>query len=83
MKKIYAVCRTLEAGYPSDQERFNRSGIQIGDKIELEDASVGSWMSEVWLVGHEDPFNSVFFDYVDEDGEPYNIYRDKSFSQYM
>ena len=81
--KIYAICKTLEAGFDGDQKRFNRSGIQIGDKIELEDASVGGWISEIWLVGHEDPFNSVFFDYVDENGKPYDIYRDKSFSQYM
>ena len=82
MSKIYAICTTLEAGYPSDQKRIEESGIKVGDKIELADASVSGWHTDVWLVGHRGSFNSVFFDYVDEDGNEHDIYNDEDFINY-
>lgn len=82
MSKIYAICTTFDAGRDYDVERLKESGIQVGDKLELEDAAVGGWHTDVWLEGHEKPFNSVFFDFVDENGREYNIYRDRNFSMY-
>lgn len=82
MSKIYAICTTLDAGSDYDQENIKKSGIQVGDQIELEDAAVGSWSTKVWLVGHKGSFNSVFFDFVDENGEDYDIYQDINFSMY-
>ena len=79
---IYAKCVTLEAGYDSDQERFNQSGIKVGDIIPLYTAEVDSWSSKVWLDGYDKPFNSVFFDYFDEDGNEYDIYSDPDFRVY-
>ena len=35
MRKIYAICTTLEAGHPCDREKMIESGIKVGDKIEL------------------------------------------------
>jgi hypothetical protein len=82
MSKIYAICTTLDAGYDYEQEEIKESGIQVGDKIELEDALVGGWHTDVWLVGYPDSFNSVFFDFVDENGEDYDLYNDMDFSAY-
>lgn len=82
MNTIYAICTTLEAGYPGDQKKIKESGIKVGDKIELKDASVGGWHTDVYLVGYEGSFNSVFFDFVDEDGNEYDIYNDKNFKSY-
>lgn len=64
MKKIYAICTTLDAGYDGDRKRISDSGINIGDKIELDNACVGGWSTEVYLVGYEGSFNSVFFNFV-------------------
>lgn len=82
MKKIYAICTTLNAGYDSDKKKIKDSGINIGDKIELDGACVSGWSTEVYLVGYEGSFNSVFFDFVDENGEDYDIYHDKDFQLY-
>lgn len=83
MRKIYAICTTLEAGHPCDQEKIKESGIKVGDKIELAHASVGAFHTDVWLIGYNNGcFNSVFFDYVDENGEKYNIYYDEYFRTY-
>lgn len=81
--KIYAVCVRLDAGYLYDQDDMKKAGIQIGDKIELVDASVGGWHTDVYLKGYDTKFNSVFFDFEDEDGNPYNIYTDKRFATYI
>lgn len=82
MSKIYAICTTLEAGYPNDQIRIEESGIKVGDKIELADASVRNRRTDVWLVGYKGSFNSVFFDYVDEDGNKHDLYNDANFINY-
>lgn len=82
MSKIYAICTTLDAGYDGDKKRILDSGINVGDKIELENACVGGWSTSVYLFGYEGSFNSVFFDFVDENGEEYDIYHDKDFQSY-
>lgn len=82
MSKIYAICTTLEAGYDGDKKKIRDSGIKVGDKIELENARVGGWSTEIYLVGYKGSFNSVFFDFVDENGEEYDIYNDKDFQSY-
>lgn len=72
---VYAICKANEGGFKGDQERLNKSGIKIGDKIRVLEANVSGWHTDVYLEGYEGKFNSIFFNYVDKDGKPYNIYR--------
>lgn len=74
---VYAICVRNEGGFKSDQERFDKSGIKIGDKIRVLEAKVDKWITDVYLEGYEGRFNSVFFNYVDKDGMPYNIYKNQ------
>lgn len=85
MKKIYAVCRTHEAGYPGERERIKKCNIQIGDMFEVEEISMGQSYTNVWLKGYENesPFNSVFFNFVDVDGNAYDIFSDPDFNPYL
>lgn len=76
--RIFAVCTTLEGGYKSDQKRILESNIQIGDKIEVETIHVYDWYTEIWLVGHEESFNSIYFEFIDDNGNEYDIYKDKN-----
>ena len=82
MSKIFAICNTLEAGSDFDKKKIVDTGINIGDKIELENACVGGFHTDIYLVGYEGSFNSVFFDFVDENGEEYDIYHDENFQSY-
>lgn len=82
MDKIFAICKTLKAGTDFDKKRIADAGINIGDKIELENACVGSFYTDIYLVGYKNSFNSVFFTFVDENGENYNIYDDERFQSY-
>lgn len=79
MSKIFAICTTLDAGSEYDQGKINSSGIRVGDKIELETACVGAFHTDIYLVGYEGSFNSVFFDFEDENGDVYDIYQDEKF----
>lgn len=80
--KVYAICTTLDAGMDCDKERMLDSGIKVGDKIRLEEALVGGWHTDVWLLGYHKSFNSVFFEYEDENGNPYNIYEHMGYKYY-
>lgn len=76
---IFAICTTHEGGTDFDKDTILKSGIQIGDKIELNDAEVHGFHSVVYLDGYNTGFNSIYFDYVDENGKPYDLYNDESF----
>lgn len=75
MDTVYAVCRSHNAGCNYEQKEILESGIEVGDKFRLFQANVGDWHTDVFVEGHEKSFNSVFFDFFDEDGQPYNIYK--------
>ena len=83
MEKIYAICKTLDAGYDYEKKQMSESNINIGDKIELLNAKVDSWTTDIYLKGYKDSFNSVFFDFVDESGNSVDIYHDVRFRSYM
>lgn len=80
--RIFAICKTLDAGYEYEKKAMAEAGIKVGDKIELRDALVGGFHTKVSLAGFEGDFNSVFFDFVDENGEEYDIYGDEDFQTY-
>lgn len=80
--RIFAICKTLNGGYESDKSRMKKSGIQVGDKIEVECAQVYDYYTKIWLVGHGDCFNSIYFDFVDENGEEHDLYRNERFRHY-
>lgn len=81
MSKIYAILKTKTAGYKPEQELIEKTGLEIGDKIELIDASIGRSSSTVTLKDLG-TFNSVFFDY-EEDGKEINIYNKKEFWNFI
>lgn len=82
MSNIYAICTTLSAGRSDDRQTIIKNNIQIGDRIKLEKAVVHNWYTEIYLVGYEDEFNSVFFKFVDENGDDYDIYSDLRFQSH-
>ena len=77
---IYAVLTTHSAGYESEKERVKELNMQIGDKFIVNDIIIHSWKTDVYL--DEFPgckFNSVFFDFVDENGKEIDIFERKDF----
>lgn len=81
---IYTIVKTLEAGWPSEQERFKELGFKVGDRVRVIRIEVGRSSSKIRLEGYDNEyFNSVFFDDFEEDGKPLNIYKDERFNTYV
>ena len=79
---IYAVVKTLKAGYLSDKELVKSLGFKVGDKYEVESISIGRSSTEVYLKEFPSKcFNSVFFSF-EEVGMPLNIFLDDRFNSY-
>lgn len=79
---IYAIVKTLEAGYDSDKDKVSKAGFKVGDKIEVCDIIMHQSSTDIYLEGHFGSFNSVFFDF-EENGEELNIYGDRRFNDYL
>jgi hypothetical protein len=66
MSKIYAVVKTFNAGYNSEEEKM-RNMFELNQKIEVDSIVVNSWSTDIYLKEYEESFNSVFFKIVDEE----------------
>lgn len=78
MKKLFAIITTHNNGYDPDKEAVKALGV-IGEKFEVEHVSVGRSMSSFHIVGQPNSFNTVNFNFVDEDGNDVNIYDNKDY----
>lgn len=82
MDKIYARFVAPDAGYDSDQQKVRAASLELDKRYVLDDASVGSWFTDVWLEGVSGTFNSVHFEFEDEAGNPVDIYHMPRYSAY-
>ena len=56
--------------------------IQIGEAYEVSSIDMGQSRTYVVLVGIDNWFNSVYFEFF-EDGEPINIFNDERYNPYL
>jgi hypothetical protein len=77
---IYAVLETHDAGWEGEQKRIKELNMKIGDKFTVNNIAIGSWNTDVYLDEFpDDYFNSVFFNFVDENGSEVDIFKCKEF----
>ena len=79
---IYATYKGT-GGYDCDREESKKAGLEVGRKYELDNASVGRWISYIYLSGVSGRFNSVMFDFTDENGEDISITSIPEFQTYL
>lgn len=70
--KYYAKVVTFDAGTEFNKQ-YAMSNLKLGEKYEMNDLIIGSWCTDVYLKGFEQPFNSVYFEFADEDGVAYDL----------
>jgi hypothetical protein len=81
--KVYAKYLYPENGYPADQETAKKF-LEKGKSYVVEDLSVGQSRSFVYLKDFMDEvFNSVNFDFFDEEGKEIDIYSMSEFNPYL
>lgn len=67
---IFAVCKTLEGGYKTDQKFLRESGIKVGDRIEMDSAQIREGGETlIWLNGYDGHFNAMYFKFETPQGE--------------
>lgn len=79
---LYAKFIHANNGWIGDRERAKRAGLKVGEKYEIEFVSVGRSYTSVYLKNIDGFFNSVLFDFEEEDGTPVNIYNEPKYSLY-
>lgn len=72
---IYARFVYPDNGYKSQSE-YMKQHFKVGDKYIVKDADVGRYFTDVYLEGINGCFNSVFFEYSDDRGNPVDIIKE-------
>ena len=78
---LIALLAHKEWGYSGDIEKV--APYPLNTVFEVENISIGQSHSSLELVGIDDSFNTINFDFFDDDGNPVNIFKDKRFNSYL
>lgn len=74
--KLYAVVKTLSAGYATEQETLKKLNFNINDKFEVDRIEIGSFSTEVFLKDYDQGLNSVFFKFVNSCNKEIDIFKE-------
>lgn len=80
---LYARFEYPESGWPSDRDYVEKSGLEVGKRYLVEKVDMGQSYTSIFLDGFRRPFNSVHFEFEEEDYTPVDIYRDRRYNYYM
>lgn len=75
--KLYARYTNPDAGY------YTPDDLTLGERYEVEHVIMGSSYTSIFLVGHNGGYNSVNFDFENEDGSSKNIFGDPQYNPYL
>lgn len=76
MSKIIAVVKSVTNGWDSDRLLMIDHNLKIGDEFDVERIYIGRSNTDVLLSGFFGVrFNSVMFNFVDEDKQEINIFQ--------
>ena len=79
---LYAKFMYPNYGYDYDKEYAKKMGLQVGERYEVEDISMGGSHTSIYLKDIKGSFNSVQFEF-EENGKPIDIYRDHRYNPYL
>lgn len=82
MSKIYARFTEPDAGYKCDQDKVRDARLELDKLYPVSSIEVNRSYTDVWLDDFITRFNSVHFDFEDENGNSVDIYRMKEFWMY-
>ena len=79
---LYARFNYPDNGWPSERGYAESKGLKVGERYEIEFVSMGGSYTSIYLKNIDGVFNSVLFDFEEEDGTEVNIYKDARYSPY-
>lgn len=80
---LYARFTYPDNGWDADVERAKEAGLKVDEKYEVENISMGQSNTKIYLKEFTGCFNSVQFEFEEENGAPVNIYKDRRYNPYM
>lgn len=80
---IYAKYLYPENGYESSKTQAINAGLEVGERYAVSNVMMGQSNTSIFLEGIAGVFNSVQFEFEEEDGTPVDIYRDRRFNTYI
>ena len=80
---IYARFLYPNYGYAGDGKKAISAGLVVGERYEVASISMGQSYTSIILSGFSGVFNSVLFEFEDENGIDLDIYKDPRFNPYM
>jgi hypothetical protein len=78
---VNAILVHKEHGYDYNKEDIK--DIPVGTVFEVDDISISQSHTSFTCVGHNKSFNSVQFEFIDDDGKPVDIFADARFNPYI
>lgn len=79
---LYARFMHPDGGWDSDIKYAKKAGLKVGERYEVEYLLMGSWHTDVYLKDIEYSFNSVQFEF-EEDDTPIDIFSDPRYNPYL
>ena len=79
---LYAKFMYPDNGYDCDVKNAKNAGLNVGERYEVKDLSMGGSHTSIYLKNIDGVFNSVQFDF-EEDDKPVNIYRNPKYNGYL
>lgn len=80
---LYAKFVHPDQGMEYDKKQVREVGLEVGRKYEVSCVDMGQSYTSIWLAGYKNSFNSVHFEFYDEDGLPHDIYDDPDYNPYL
>ena len=80
---LYARFMHPEYGRAHDREQAATSGLVVGERYLVEDVEIGQSYTGIKLNCFRKAFNSVLFEFEEEDCSPIDIYTDPKYNPYI
>ena len=66
-----------------DEDTIRNSGYKIGDMFEVKDVCMGQSYTSIYDAKDDQAYNSIYFDFYDENGVEIDIYEDPRYNPYL
>lgn len=80
---LYARFNYPNGGWPAERGYAESMGLKVGERYEVEHVSMGGSYTSIYLTDINGVFNSVQFDFEEEDGTYVDIYNNPKYSSYI
>ena len=83
MQELYAKFVHPDWGLEYNKKKVREVGLEVGRKYRVTSVDMGQSYTNIGLAGFQGLFNSVQFEFYDENDQPHDIYNDADYNPYI